>query len=360
MGYAKKLSGVLRRDSGLQYRPIRTAPDDARKPGRMTPCLVHYRGILTDGTEFDSTYRKGRPAVLRPDDGVPGWSEALQLMREGEKLEVVLPGRLGYGEEGAGPIPQGAVLIFEIELLEVEAVANRQSNNSAQRLMLAFGLIAFAMLLFLYQMLTRSPVARRGPNLTLADVSSVANPRVFFDIEVGGRAAGRVEFELFAQLAPRTVENFRALATGEKGMTDLGVRLHYKGSVFHRIVPGLMCQGGDIASGNGYGAVSVYGGPFKDEWEHGVLHHTQPGLLSMANRGKDSNGCQFTITTAPVPRFDGKHVVFGRIARGMDVLELIEKTGTPQGTPSEVVVIVNSGELGHDSTPVQIVERQEL
>jgi len=297
---------------------------------------------------------------LRPDDGVPGWSEALQLMREGEKLEVVLPGRLGYGEEGAGPIPQGAVLIFEIELLEVEAVANRQSNNSAQRLMLAFGLIAFAMLLFLYQMLTRSPVARRGPNLTLADVSSVANPRVFFDIEVGGRAAGRVEFELFAQLAPRTVENFRALATGEKGMTDLGVRLHYKGSVFHRIVPGLMCQGGDIASGNGYGAVSVYGGPFKDEWEHGVLHHTQPGLLSMANRGKDSNGCQFTITTAPVPRFDGKHVVFGRIARGMDVLELIEKTGTPQGTPSEVVVIVNSGELGHDSTPVQIVERQEL
>merc|ERR1719181_868967 len=165
------------------------------------------------------------------------------------------------------------------------------------------------------------------------------NPRVFFDIDIGGTSAGRIEFELFSKVVPKTAENFRALATGEKGTGKSGKPLHFKGSPFHRIIPGFMCQGGDITKGNGQGGESIYGSTFADEWEHGTIKHTEPGLLSMANRGKNTNGSKFFITVAATSWLDGKHVVFGRVVKGMDVVKKLEAVGSRSGGTSKEVTV---------------------
>ena len=164
----------------------------------------------------------------------------------------------------------------------------------------------------------------------------MANPRVFFDITIGGRQTGRVVFELFADVAPRTAENFRALCTGEKGFG-------YKGSGFHRIITQFMCQGGDFTNHNGTGGKSIYGAKFADE--NFTLKHTTPGLLSMANAGPGTNGSQFFITTVPCPWLDGKHVVFGKVVEGMEVVKAMEAKGSSSGRPSATVTIADCGAL---------------
>ncbi|CAL1137339.1 unnamed protein product [Cladocopium goreaui] len=136
----------------------------------------------------------------------------------------------------------------------------------------------------------------RGPALFPEEVSSPDNPRVWFDVSVNHRQVGRVECELFKQICPKTVENFRCLCTGEKGIGKLGRPLHYKECPIHRIMPGLICQGGDFVNGNGSGGESIYGTAFADEFERGVVLHSKPMLLSMANTGPDTNGSQFFIT----------------------------------------------------------------
>ena len=171
----------------------------------------------------------------------------------------------------------------------------------------------------------------------------MANPSVFFDITIGGKAAGRITFELFADVVPKTAENFRALCTGEKGMGKSGKALHYKGSRFHRIIPQFMCQGGDFTRGNGTGGESIYGEKFADE--NFKQKHTTPGLLSMANAGPGTNGSQFFITTAVTGWLDGKHVVFGKITDGMKVLTAMEAVGSSSGATSQDVVIADCGEL---------------
>lgn len=148
--------------------------------------------------------------------------------------------------------------------------------------------------------------------------------------------------ELSAQ-TPRTSENFRALCTGERGMGEVGRPLHYRGSTFHRIIPRFMCQGGDFTRGDGTGGESIYGPKFPDETF--ALRHLEPYLLSMANSGRDSNGSQFFITTVPCPWLDGKHVVFGKVVEGQDVVRAMEAQGTQQGTPHSAVVISNCGQL---------------
>ncbi|KAL2718717.1 peptidyl-prolyl cis-trans isomerase G [Vespula squamosa] len=171
------------------------------------------------------------------------------------------------------------------------------------------------------------------------------NPRVFFDIEVGGLPMGRIIFELFADVCPITCENFRALSTGEIGVgKTTGKPLHYKGIVFHRVVKDFMIQGGDFVVGNGTGGESVYGGTFADE--NFILKHNKPFLLSMANRGKDTNGSQFFITTQPAPHLDNVHVVFGEVVSGQEVVMHIE--GLPvdrMSRPLQDAKVVNCGEL---------------
>ncbi|GMN35795.1 hypothetical protein TIFTF001_005526 [Ficus carica] len=171
----------------------------------------------------------------------------------------------------------------------------------------------------------------------------MSNPKVYFDIAIGGSPAGRVVMELYADTTPRTAENFRALCTGEKGTGRSGKPLHYKGSTFHRIIPGFMCQGGDFTAGNGTGGESIYGAKFQDE--NFVKKHTGPGLLSMANAGPGTNGSQFFICTAETPWLDGKHVVFGKVVEGMDVVRAMEKAGSSTGRTSKTVEISDSGQI---------------
>lgn len=173
-----------------------------------------------------------------------------------------------------------------------------------------------------------------------------ANPKVFFDIAIGDQPAGRIVFELFADAAPKTAENFRALCTGEKGTGTSGKALNYKGSGFHRIIPNFMCQGGDFTNGNGTGGESIYGLKFADETFQGKAGvHAGPGILSMANAGPNTNGSQFFICTVQTTWLNGRHVVFGQVVEGFDVVKKMEGVGSQSGRTSQPVVISNSGQL---------------
>lgn len=171
----------------------------------------------------------------------------------------------------------------------------------------------------------------------------MANPKTYFDMAIAGQPVGRIVFELFADTVPKTAENFRALCTGENGTGRSGKRLHYKGSSFHRVITDFMCQGGDFTAGNGTGGESIYGAKFEDE--NFQLRHDRPGLLSMANAGPGTNGSQFFITLVETPWLDGKHVVFGEVVEGMDVVKQIEAVGSSSGRTSQPVTIADCGEV---------------
>ena len=195
-------------------------------------------------------------------------------------------------------------------------------------------------------------------NAGTADESHV-NPRVFMDLQIGGRRAGRLVIELFADVVPRTCENFRALCTGERGLArKSGKALHFKNTLFHRVIKGFMMQGGDFQNFNGTGGESIYGGKFEDE--NFVNIHNGAGVLSMANAGKNTNGSQFFITFRKTEHLDGKHVVFGRVVEGMELVKECEEAETGENDrPLDPIIIAKCGELERVQIEVEETESED-
>eukprot|EP00929_Paragymnodinium_shiwhaense_P116813 TRINITY_DN8674_c0_g2_i8.p1 TRINITY_DN8674_c0_g2~~TRINITY_DN8674_c0_g2_i8.p1 ORF type:complete len:251 (-),score=76.15 TRINITY_DN8674_c0_g2_i8:172-837(-) len=194
--------------------------------------------------------------------------------------------------------------------------------------------------------------------------------KVFFDVQIGDEGPKRITMGLFGEDVPKTVKNFVHLCTGDKGNSKAGPALHFKGSAFHRIIPNFMIQGGDFTRGDGTGGESIYGAKFADE--NFKLKHTGPGVLSMANAGPNTNGSQFFLTTVKTAKkhlnlewvshdavaffceawLDGRHVVFGRVVDGMDIVTAVEAVGTSSGKPNKKVTIVDSGLL--EGEPIEL------
>lgn len=176
---------------------------------------------------------------------------------------------------------------------------------------------------------------------TPLSVSSPSNPIVFFDVALGGRDLGRIKIELFQNVCPKTAENFRQLCTGEHKKN--GKPIGYKGCTFHRVSKGFMIQGGDFISNDGTGSTSIYGDKFEDE--NFKLKHDRPGMVSMANAGPNTNGCQFFITCDVCDFLDNKYVVFGQVVEGLKVVRMIENVSVgPNNKPKIQVVIVECGQ----------------
>jgi len=185
---------------------------------------------------------------------------------------------------------------------------------------------------------------KKGP---LVPNAKGTNPHVYFQIKHGEESLGRIVMQLYQDITPKTAENFRCLCTGEKGEGKSGKPLYYKGCGFHRIIKDFMIQGGDFTKGDGTGGESIYGEKFEDE--NFIIKHTKAGQLSMANAGPGTNGSQFFMTCKATPHLDGKHVVFGHVVEGLDIVKKIENVPCDSNDKPETEVIVEDcGEMPKD------------
>ena len=205
-----------------------------------------------------------------------------------------------------------------------------------QWVLIAFGI--FMGVYYLYNVFNQGGGASEND----PELEKITNT-VYFDIKIGDRDVGKIVIGLFGGTVPRTCENFRSLCVGDKKSRDGKYKLAYKGTIFHRIIPGFMIQGGDFTHGNGRGGLSIYGEKFRDE--NFKLSHVAPFYLSMANAGPNTNGSQFFITTATTSWLNGKHVVFGKVIDGQDVVKKIEQMGQRSGQPLARCQIADCGEI---------------
>lgn len=188
---------------------------------------------------------------------------------------------------------------------------------------------------------------KKGPLIPNAKGDNV---HVYFEIKHGDETLGKVVMQLYQDITPKTAENFRCLCTGEKGEGKLGKPLYYKGCGFHRVIKDFMIQGGDFTNGDGTGGESIYGEKFADE--NFIIKHTKAGQLSMANAGPGTNGSQFFITCKDTPHLDGKHVVFGHVVDGLDIVKAIENLPCGDNDKPEMDIIVEDcGEMPKDYQP---------
>ena len=330
---------------------------------------MHYTGELALTSERLSPANH-RPAVVAPREAIGGLRVAMELMREGDKWRLFVPPSLGH--VGASHKHRGAALVYELELvrvLERPGEYGARARRMAAENPLAAGLALFAALSQLWSVLQlgrKAAAPDRGPRVALSDASDAgarrAPPRARRRGAVrtgacswrspgGGGAAPagpRGDRAVRARRAARGRELPRALHGRARARARAAARaaraaradaLCYAGSRFHRVIPGFMAQGGDVERGDGSGGVSIYGPRFADEWERGWLSHAEAGLVSMANRGPDTNSSQFFFTLGPALELDQKHVCFGRVLSGMEVVRAIE------AAPPGAAFIVAGGEV---------------
>ena len=301
---------------------------------------IHYVGTLeSDGSQFDSSRDRGQPLGFTVGQGqmIKGFDDGVLGMKIGEQKTLILPPALAYGDVS----PENILKVPKKDV--VDAVGEAECVVGA-KLMVGPGMPATITEITDDEIALDANHPLAGQTLKfeveLMEIQRVEvkhNDRFkcFFEIDLDGEPSGRIVMELRGDVAPKTCENFRALCTGEAGFG-------YEGSPFHRVIPGFMCQGGDFTNQNGTGGKSIFGDKFEDE--NFVLKHEGAGTLSMANAGPNTNGSQFFLCMGETQWLDGKHVVFGKVVEGMDVVSAIEAVGSQSGATSKKVTVRASGE----------------
>jgi len=301
---------------------------------------IHYVGTLeSDGTEFDSSRERGVPLPFTVGQGqmIKGFDDGVLGMKIGEMKTLVLPPSMAYGDVS----PENVLRVPKKDV--VDAIGAEECVIGA-KLMVGQGMPATITEITEEEIALDANHPLAGQTLKFevelmdlqrTEVKHNDKFKCFFEIDLDGEPSGRIVMELRGDVAPKTCENFRALCTGEAGFG-------YEGSPFHRVIPGFMCQGGDFTNQNGTGGKSIFGNKFEDE--NFVLKHEGAGTLSMANAGPNTNGSQFFLCTGETQWLDGKHVVFGKVVEGMDVVAAIEAVGSQSGKTSKKVTVRASGE----------------
>ena len=302
---------------------------------------IHYVGTLDDGEEFDSSRAEGREPIAFTVGGgmmIQGFDKGVLGMKQGETKTLECAPADAYGERDDANK-------MNVPKAEVVNAVGEEYAVVGSKLMVGQGMQATITEVTDDEVVLdcNHPLAGQTLNFDIEvmsieriDVKHKDKFKCFFDIDIGGEAAGKIVMEIRGDVTPKTAENFRALCTMEKGFG-------YKGSPFHRVIPGFMCQGGDFTNQNGTGGKSIFGEKFEDE--NFVLKHEGEGILSMANAGPGTNGSQFFLCTAETQWLDGKHVVFGKVIEGMDVVKAVEAVGSQSGATSKPVSVVDCGEM---------------